>query len=877
MILALLLRGTQSVNPSPATRPEALGQRTPSTLAERAAALLGIGIVYFLLAKAGLSLASIHPSATPIWPPTGFALAAVLLFGYRVWPAIFLGAFLANATTAGSLATSGLIAVGNTLEGLIGGFLINRWSGGRATFDTPTGVAKFALISLAPGPMVSATVGVTTLSMAGYADWANFMAVWMTWWLGDVAGALVVAPVLLLWATDVRRVGRNELMASGATFLGAAAIGVIAFSPLIAQTPTRGVLAFLAIVPLLWAALRRNQRDTATVALILSAFAVWGGFAQGGPFAATTLNDTFLLLLAFMISITVPSLVLSADVRVRTQTEEGLRRAHGELDTRVQQRTAALAEANQALHTEVEARRLIEAEREQQRVQLLEAQRLAHLGSWVWDMRQGKVTWSAQLFSIYGLEPEQFGGTIDDFLAHAHDEDRERIGRAIGQALESGGGFQLAQRIVRPDGEIRYLQSCGEVIRDEHGEPLQMLGICQDVTEQKRAESALEHARDQLAQSQKLEALGQLTGGIAHDFNNLLMIVSGHAELLRRRLTEARDLRAIDAVRAAASRGESLTRQLLTFSRRQRLEPLVVDLRERIEAVRHMLGSTLHDTIRLDYKIAADLWPVEVDIGELELSLVNIAVNARDAMPDGGTITLSADNVTLASEAPPGQAGGEFVALAMRDSGCGIPPDVLPRIFEPFFTTKAVGKGTGLGLSQVYGFARQAGGAVEATSEPGRGTTITVYLPRSHASPQLAPHPASPPTAVAREGSILLVEDSTEVAEVTASLLEQLGYRVTRATGAAEALQKMQDGAVDLVLSDIVMAGMNGIALARAMREQAPQVPILLMSGYSEALQAGEAEFAVLRKPFDLGTLEAAIQRAVQPGAQPSPVRAASG
>jgi CheY-like chemotaxis protein len=333
--------------------------------------------------------------------------------------------------------------------------------------------------------------------------------------------------------------------------------------------------------------------------------------------------------------------------------------------------------------------------------------------------------------------------------------------------------------------------------------------------------------------------------------------------LLRRRLREPRDLQAVDAVRAAAARGESLTRQLLTFSRRQRLEPVVVDLRDRIEAVRHMLGSTLHDTIRLECRIANDLWPVEVDIGELELALVNIAVNARDAMPKGGAITLSAENVTLAPDSPPGQRGGDFVALAMRDTGCGIPANVLPRIFEPFFTTKPVGKGTGLGLSQVYGFAGQTGGAVEVTSEPGRGTTITLYLPRSDDVPATIARPTVSQAAVQRDGTALLVEDTPEVADVTASLLEQVGYRVVRASNAAEALQSLPERAVDLVLSDIVMAGMNGIALAREIRQRSPDTPVLLISGYSDALQAAEAEFAVLRKPFDLDALEQAIRRVV--------------
>src|SRR5258706_6963177 len=231
-----------------------------------------------------------------------------------------------------------------------------------------------------------------------------------------------------------------------------------------------------------------------------------------------------------------------------------------------------------------------------------------------------------------------------------------------------------------------------------------------------------------------MESLGQLTGSIAHDFNNLLMIVSGHAQLLRRRLTEPKHLQAIDAVHSAANRGESLTRQLLAFSRRQPLNPVVTDLKARVEAVHEMLLGSLRGNVELKCDIP-DVWPVEVDIAELELALVNIAVNARDAMPGGGSIMLSARNVTLDKSDGVGQLEGDFVALAMTDTGVGIGPDVLPRIFEPFFTTKALGKGTGLGLSQVYGFSHQSGGIVVATSTVGSGTTITIYLPRRQATP----------------------------------------------------------------------------------------------------------------------------------------------
>jgi two-component sensor histidine kinase/integral membrane sensor domain MASE1 len=292
-----------------------------------------ITITYLAVAKFSLALASVHPSATPIWPPTGFALAVVLLLGYRIWPAIFLAAFIANATTAGSTYTSFAIATGNTLESVVGAYLINRWSSGVGTFDTPAGVTKFALICSVPSTMISATLGVGSLSLSGYADWADFVSIWMTWWMGDLAGALVITPVIVLWTTSFPR-GRQEWMHSCAVFSVVIVVGLIAFSPLIEQTPSRSPLAFLAILPLMWAALRRNQRDTATTALMLACFAVWGTAWNGGPFARSNLNDSFLLLLAFVISISVPSLALSADVATRRRHEDHLEFVMHELSHR---------------------------------------------------------------------------------------------------------------------------------------------------------------------------------------------------------------------------------------------------------------------------------------------------------------------------------------------------------------------------------------------------------------------------------------------------------------------------------------------------------------------------------------------------------------
>lgn len=311
--------------------------------------LVAIGAIYFALAKGGLALASIHPSATPIWPPTGVALAAVLLRGYRIWPAIFTAAMVANATTAGSVATSVAIATGNSLEAVVGAYLIDRWSGGRNTFSTPNSVAKFALICVVIATPISASIGLTSLATVGYIEPKNFADAWITWWLGDATGALVIAPVIVLWAAGNHYAfSRNEFLETVGVLATAAVVGLIAFSPLIEQTPGRDPLGFLAILPMLWAALRRGPRDTATVALVFAGTTIWGTLMGGGPFTSGDINSSFLLVLMFLISITVPSLLLSADVEVRKKAEESLRRAQTELERKVAERTQELELANAA-------------------------------------------------------------------------------------------------------------------------------------------------------------------------------------------------------------------------------------------------------------------------------------------------------------------------------------------------------------------------------------------------------------------------------------------------------------------------------------------------------------------------------------------------
>ncbi len=389
-----------------------------------------------------------------------------------------------------------------------------------------------------------------------------------------------------------------------------------------------------------------------------------------------------------------------------------------------------------------------------------------------------------------------------------------------------------------------------------------------------------EAAEGALRQAQRLEAIGQLTGGVAHDFNNLLMIVSGSVHRLRRHVSDDKQQkRLLDAIDNATQRGESLTRQLLAFSRRQMLQPGVIDLAERLPHMKDLLSRSLRDDVEIRVVVPRKPCLVKVDPSEFELALLNLAVNARDAMPSGGTLTITAKPIVLRGKASDEGLSGEFVAVRVADTGNGIAADVLPRVFEPFFTTKEVGKGTGLGLSQVYGFARQSGGATTITSAPRRGTAITMFLPRSFETPPQLRETSVAPDAAQGAGTVLVVEDNAEVADIARAYFEQLGYRVKQAAGAQAGLDLIaQEGDIDVVFSDILMPAMNGLDLAEAVRRRYPKVAVLLATGYSSSAQdAVRQGFEVLQKPYDLRALQRALyvaRKAVERTDVPAPKRA---
>ena len=573
-------------------------------------------------------------------------------------------------------------------------------------------------------------------------------------------------------------------------------------------------------------------------------------------------------------------MVVAEDITARRQAEENLLSAHDDLQKTLDETRGVLRMTKEALRIETEQRKRVEAalkddiaERRKSQEALMESelryrmviQGVTDYAIFMLDQDGHVIHWNMGAQRIYQYTDTEIVG--EHFNRFYIEEERQRgePARALQVAAYEGKYVVEGQR-VRRDESLFWASDVIEAVRNEVGTLVGYVNITRDIQERRAAQASLERAQEQLAQSQKMEALGQLTGSIAHDFNNILMIISGHAQLLSRRLADPKHLQAILAVHSAASRGESLTRQLLAFSRRQPLNPVLADLKQCVASVHEMLVGSLRGNVQLKCDLSSDVWPVEIDIAELELALVNIAVNARDAMPGGGIITLSARNVTLRQSDRVDQLEGDFVAVAMTDTGVGVAADVLPKIFEPFFTTKGLGKGTGLGLAQVYGFARQSGGAVVATSAVGSGTTITIYLPRRHAALVTTTEtPPSQPT-VPGHGIVLVVEDNPEVADVTTSLVEQLGYQSLRAENASDALNRLQrDGTVDIVLTDIVMpGGMNGIALAQEIGKRYPHIPVLLTSGYSDVAQTAESKFPILRKPFQLPALARSIREALE-------------
>jgi PAS domain S-box-containing protein len=799
-----------------------------------------VAIVYIGVARTSLLV----PAAvqTPLWPPTGMALAIILLRGYRIWPAVLIGSFSATVITTGVLTAQGpAIAIGTSLAALAGARVINYWSYGTKTFFTPLGIARFVLIAFVPTAMLSTAGAISGQLFNTELDFNALAVTTAIWWLTDAVGSVIIAPVIVLWATSpLRASAKLDLAETAGIILAAATVGAIAFLPVTIGSlkvllPYQSVCGFLILLPLMWACLRGNQRATATAALIFCGLAAWGFVGANG---AASSSISLLLLLALAISISIAPLFLSTVVAVYNERQNYLLSELSHAKLEFEQTQTVLKSTKRRFQIFLES--------------------VSDYAIFVLDSSGHVASWNGTAQQIIGYATQEIVGKHFSIF-YRPDERRAGVpNRALELAIQKGRHEMEGWRI-RKNGTPFFVTGVLTAIRDDNSNLLGFASVIRDATERRNTQEKLVEAREQLAMAQKMEAIGKLTGGIAHDFNNLLMIIGGSAQLFKR-LLDPKLPRAIEALQSAAKRGETLTRQLLTFSRRQHLSPTVVDLNASIRNLRPMIESSLRGNIVYKETINPNLWPVKVDLAELELAIVNIAVNARDAMPNGGVFALTAENLTVNNSSGQDGQNGDFVAIEFGDSGTGIPPDLLSKIFDPFFTTKEVGKGSGLGLSQVYGFAHQSGGTVRAESKVGLGTAITIYLP-SYAGVAIDA-PKISETARAPRPMVLIVDDSAEVAEVTSSLFEHLGYDTAYCDSAEAALRLLADGTkIDLVFSDIVMPGtIDGVGLAGEVQARYPHLPVILTTGYSDAAQAAPPSLPILRKPFDADALRSFMQ-----------------
>jgi PAS domain S-box-containing protein len=517
-----------------------------------------------------------------------------------------------------------------------------------------------------------------------------------------------------------------------------------------------------------------------------------------------------------------------------------------------------VADRTVELTRENNERRQAEEHLRKSQAQLALAQEIARMGSWEWDLIENRVTWSEETRRLYGHKPGDAVLSMEKCLERIHPEDLQRVNRVMAESLRTREPFVCDHRVKLSDGTVRIMQGRGELLINVEGRPVRMFGIVQDITEARRAEEALRISEDQLRQSQKMEAVGRLAGGIAHDFNNLLTVMGGYCTLSLRQLDEDHPLqRNIGEIQKAADRAASLTGQLLAFSRKQVLQPRILKLNEVVRGMEKMLRRLIGEDIELCTVFDAGLGNVKADPGQIEQVILNLVVNARDAMPRGGKLTISIANTTVdqsSSFRNRTLEPGEYLLLAISDDGMGMSTEIKSHLFEPFFTTKGLGKGTGLGLATCYGIICQSGGDIRVYSEPDQGTTFRIYLPRTDAAPELAPAGDSNQLPPGDE-KILVVEDDPAVRRLAVIILRDLGYKVQESCNAFEALEMIRRHAsFDLVLTDVIMPQMSGKELYDQIKSQLPGTRVLLMSGYTDDALAHhgvlDEGLSFLEKPF---------------------------
>lgn len=773
-----------------------------------------LAVTYFVTGYLGLRLATIGNAVTLFWPPTGLSIAVLTARGLGLVPFVALGSLAVNLVATGDVPTSLAVCLGNTLEAVIGASLLRGPFALRPDFGRQRDVLALGAAT-ALASLVAASVGATALRMRGVP--LPFFEIARVWWMGDAASGFTVAPAVLTWlapASESRGASKRFLVLFG---LGVSLSLVLVFLFRFPEPRTAHPLLSLPFGFIVVAALRLGPRGATTTLLAVAAVAVYATAHGLGPYADPDPHVSMRLVWSGIAIASIAMLLLASVVAERVRAQAGHEAA--------QARFAAAFEH-------------------------------APVGIALVDLGPRFVLVNSRLAEILGLRPDELVGTsVDALLGRGV---RKDIAQALSEAIAAGAPYAEASvEVPAADGgkhrcDVRF------TVLSEADQVVGFVAHVEDVTHRdrdRRERAALER---RVVEAQRMESIGSLAGGVAHDFNNMLQAILGNIDLARAAIRRGQEAdRYLVRASDAGDRAARLTQQLLTFSRRRPAELEVLDLAETVDSVSSMIRRLLPESIHLEVELPrAPVW-VRADAGQLEQVVMNLVVNARDAMPAGGRIVVSV--VELAGGANP------VAELRVEDEGEGITPAVRQRMFDPFFTTKPLGKGTGLGLSVVYGIVTDHGGTIDVDSTYGEGAAFVVRLPVS-AAPERRERPRSerPKTETGVE-RILVVEDEEVVRNVIRSILEDAGYDVVVASNGKEALELLaRDPDVDLVVLDVVMPVLGGRPTYERLRVEHPALPVLFTSGYADD-ELGpdfleQEKIRILRKPYDRGTLLARVR-----------------
>ncbi len=923
---------------------------TRRSIARDVVGIAALALAYFAGARLGLRFVDLGPQVSAVWPPSGIALAAILLGGYRLWPGIVLGEFASSLVAGLALPAVVLLAADNTAKVLLAVWLLKRFVGFRNSMERVRDVIGLAVVGALLTTAAGAALGVAChMVFSGLAP-AAAAGFWFTWWLADATGVLLLTPAILTWANwRTGGVSVRRLAEGGALAVTLVVITLLVFTGRLHQP-------YLIAPVLVWAALRFGQRGTATAIVLVSSLGIAMTSKGMGPFVLAEPTPSLLSLQAFLGVVAVTAMLLSAILAERQAAREALERALAEVESRVQKRTGELESANAALQlAQTQWSQFLDASPDvmwikdadgryvavndvflrfwgKQRDQLvgktddgLGTRELAavrasdaaaiHDGSYEGEFSERQAG-QESVFHVKKVRLHDAEGRVVGTLGLARDvTDRRRAEQALqrekaftdavvdslpgifyvldiqgrfvrwNKVAENLSGFKAAKlyrkralfmipRKNRPlvERKIREVFETGQAeteatvvdlegaarvflltgTRAVIGGETYLVGHAIEITERKRME---EH----LLQAQKMDAVGNLAGGVAHDFNNLLQAMLSLTQLIRLdQPDEKRRLARLAELEDHIKRGSRLTRQLLLFSRQDAVRPESLDLNEAVLEAEVLLHRLLRENIALEIELTAGRLPIEFDRHQLNQVIMNLAVNASDAMPEGGQLTLR----TAAM-------GDSWVLLTVEDTGHGISDEIRERVFEPFFTTKGAGKGTGLGLSVVHGIVTRHGGTVEIESRAGAGAVFSIKLPR--AANVAGEKPGDEPPAGAFETGrgerILVVEDEEAAREGLKEILGMLGYEVVAVGSGEEAGLLPARPGFDLLLTDLMLPGISGMDLRSGLRDRWPELAVILMSGYpqDEALrdQVHSGEVRFLQKPFGIAPLARELHSAL--------------